>query len=53
MVQINLPRETHRSLKILAARHDWTLGQAISELIDGHDCALEHYDEAMEDQKEP
>jgi hypothetical protein len=48
MVQINLPKETHRSLKVLAARHDWTLGQAIKTLVDEHDCALDHYDEAIE-----
>ena len=48
MVQINLARETHRSLKVLAARHDWTLGQAIHELIEGHDCALDHYEEEIE-----
>jgi hypothetical protein len=52
MPQIYISRELLRKLNMRRAAHEMTQGAFIELCIDGEDCVLDHYDEAMEDQKE-
>jgi hypothetical protein len=48
MPQIYISRELLRKLNIRRAAHEMTQGAYIELCIDSEDCALDHYDEAIE-----
>ena len=48
MPQIYISRELLKKLNVRRAMHEMTQGAYIELCIDSEDCALDHYDEAIE-----